>query len=156
MSVASHEDLSMDRDLLATVLDIAGALVVVLAASSHPLCGEKGITPERLALEPFIMREPGSGTRQATERFFAEHSIRPTTRMILGSDETIKQAVAAGLGLAVLSRHVLALDSPSGALRELDAEGFPILRHWNIVHLVGKRLSPLARAFLSELKQARG
>jgi DNA-binding transcriptional LysR family regulator len=130
--------------------------LVVLAPAGHPLCAEKGIAPARLSVEPFILREPGSGTRQATERYFLEHGLRPATRMTLGSDETIKQAVAAGLGLAVLSRHVLALDAPSGALRELDVQGFPLLRQWYAVHLAAKKLSPLATAFLTLLKDSRG
>jgi DNA-binding transcriptional LysR family regulator len=129
--------------------------LVVLAPAGHPLCAEKAIAPARLEDEPFILREPGSGTRQVTERYFMEHEIRPATRMTLGSDETIKQAVAAGLGLAVLSRHVLALDAPSGALRELDVQGFPLLRQWYAVHLAAKRLSPLTTAFLTLLKDAR-
>jgi DNA-binding transcriptional LysR family regulator len=129
--------------------------LVVLAPSGHPLCAEKDIAPARLAREPFILREPGSGTRQITERYFLEHGLRPATRMTLGSDETIKQAVAAGLGLAVLSRHVLALDAPSGALRELDVQGFPLLRQWYAVHLAAKRLSPLATAFLALLTASR-
>jgi DNA-binding transcriptional LysR family regulator len=129
--------------------------LVVLAPAGHPLCAAKDIAPARLESEPFILREPGSGTRQVTERYFLEHSIRPATRMTLGSDETIKQAVAAGLGLAVLSRHVLALDAPSGALRELDVQGFPLLRQWYAVHLAAKRLSPLATAFLTLLTDSR-
>ena len=88
--------------------------LVVLAPAGHPLCAERRIEPARLDSEAFILREPGSGTRQVTERYFADHGINPPTRMTLGSDETIKQACAAGLGLAVLSRHVLALDAPSG------------------------------------------
>ncbi len=126
--------------------------LVVLAPAGHKLCKEKHIAPARLQDEPFILREAGSGTRQAVERYFADHGIRPATRMTLGSDETIKQAVAAGLGLAVLSRHVLDLDAPEGALRELDVLGFPLLRQWNVVHLAAKRLSPLATAFLNSLK----
>jgi DNA-binding transcriptional LysR family regulator len=126
--------------------------LVVLAPASHPLCKERHIAPERLQGEAFIQREPGSGTRQAVERYFVEHGIRPPTRMTLGSDETIKQAVGAGLGLAVLSRHVLDLDAPEGALRELDVRGFPLLRQWYVVHLAAKRLSPLATAFLKSLK----
>ena len=98
--------------------------LVVLAPAGHPLRRRRRIAPSRLEREPFILREPGSGTRQATERYFAEHRIRPATRMTLGSDETIKQAVAAGLGLAVLSRHVLTLDAAEGPLRELDVAGF--------------------------------
>jgi DNA-binding transcriptional LysR family regulator len=126
----------------------------VLAPASHPLCEEKNIAPARLAGEQFILREAGSGTRQAAERFFAEHDIRPATRMTLGSDETIKQVVAAGLGLAVLSRHVLSLDAGAGALREIDVQGFPLLRQWYAVHLAQKKLSPLATAFLTLLRQS--
>ncbi len=75
--------------------------------------------------------------------------------MTLGSDETIKQAVAAGLGLAVLSRHALTLGAAEGPLRELDVAGFPIWRRWYVVYLADKRLSPLARAFLKLLKDSR-
>ncbi len=142
------------EDLDVVAAPFAENPLVVLAPAGHPLCAEKQIAPLRLAREPFILREPGSGTRQATERYFAEHEIRPTTRMTLGSDETIKQAVAAGLGLAVLSRHVLTLDTAAGPLRELDVLGFPLLRKWRVVHLREKKLSPLARAFLALLKES--
>ncbi len=139
-----------DPEVVAT--PIADNPLVVLAPAGHPLCGIERIRPELLAREPFLMREPGSGTRAAAERFFSAHGLRPPTRMTLGSDETIKQAVAAGLGLAVLSRHVLALDSRVGALRELDVAGFPLLRRWYVMHLKDKKLSPLARAFLAALE----
>lgn len=129
--------------------------LVLLSAADHPLARMRGIDPRRLADEPFILREPGSGTRQATERFFRENRIKPPVRMTLGSDETTKQAVAAGLGLAILSRHVLALDSNSAALCELDVQGLPLMRRWYAVYLAGKRLSPAARAFLDTLKKAR-
>ena len=142
-----------DLDVVAT--PFADNPLVVLAPAGHPLCDERRIAPWRLEREPFILREPGSGTRQATERYFAEHKIRPATHMTLGSDEMIKQAVAAGLGLAVLSRHVVTLDPPQGPLRELDVEGFPISRRWYVVYLTDKRLSPLARAFLTLLKESR-
>lgn len=75
--------------------------------------------------------------------------------MSLGSDETIKQVVAAGLGITALSRHVLALDAASGRLRELDAQGFPIQRQWYVAHLQAKKLSPPARAFLDMLRTPR-
>lgn len=141
-----------DMDLVS--VPFADNPLVVLAPAGHPLCGERGVEPARLGREPFILRERGSGTRQATERYFAEHTIRPSTRMTLGSDETIKQAVAAGLGLAVLSRHVFKPGADEG-LRELDVVGFPIVRRWHVVYLADKRLSPLARAFLQLLKDSR-
>jgi LysR family transcriptional regulator, low CO2-responsive transcriptional regulator len=144
------------EDLDVVAAPIAENPLVVLAPAGHPLCDETRIKPARLEREPFILREPGSGTRQATERYFAEHKIRPATRMTLGSDETIKQAVAAGLGLAVLSRHVVTLDTAAGPLRELDVPGFPLRRQWYVVHLREKKVSPLARAFLALLKEGRG
>jgi DNA-binding transcriptional LysR family regulator len=142
-----------ELDIVAT--PFADNPLVVLAPADHPLCDDAAIAPSRLERESFILREAGSGTRQATERYFAEHKIRPATRMTLGSDETIKQAVAAGLGLAVLSRHVLTLGAAEGPLRELDVQGFPIWRRWYVVYLADKRLSPLARAFLKLLKDSR-
>jgi DNA-binding transcriptional LysR family regulator len=126
--------------------------LVVVAAAGHPLCGERAIDPARLAGEPFILREPGSGTRQTSERFFAGHGIVPSARMTLGSDETIKQVAAAGLGLAVLSRHVLTLELASGVLRELDVKGFPLKGQWYVAHLKAKKLSPAATAFVEQLR----
>ena len=142
------------EDLDVVAAPFADNPLIVLAPAGHPLCGERRIAPSRLEREPFILREPGSGTRQATERYFAENNIRPSTRMTLGSDETIKQAIAAGLGLAVLSRHVLTLDAAPGPLREIDVQGFPIARRWYVVRLRGKKLSPLARTFLTLLEES--
>jgi DNA-binding transcriptional LysR family regulator len=142
-----------DMDVVA--FPVAENPLVVIAPADHPLCGELSIAPQRLAEEPFILREAGSGTRQAIERFFSRHGVSPTVRMSLGSDETIKQVVAAGLGLTALSRHVLALDASAGRLRELDVQGFPIRRQWYVAHLAAKKLSPPARAFLEMLKQPR-
>jgi DNA-binding transcriptional LysR family regulator len=142
-------------ELDVVAVPVADNPLVVIAPAGHPLCGEKAIAPRRLAEEPFILREAGSGTRQAIERFFSRHGVSPPVRMSLGSDETIKQVVAAGLGLTALSRHVLALDAASGALRELDVQGFPIHRQWYVAHLAAKKLSPPARAFLDMLTARR-
>lgn len=127
--------------------------LVVLAASSHPLAQEKNISPQRLAEEPFLMREPGSGIRLSTEQFFAERGLRLKVRMELGSNEAIKQAVASGLGIAVLSAHTLALDRNSGELAYLDVQGFPIRRHWYWAYPKDKQLSVVARAFLKFLHE---
>jgi DNA-binding transcriptional LysR family regulator len=97
------------------------------------------------------MREPGSGTRLATERFFAEHGLSVKVRMELGSNEAIKQAVAGGLGVAVLSAHTLALEKISDELVVLDVEGFPIRRQWYAVYARDKQLSVVARTFLDFL-----
>jgi len=128
--------------------------LVVLAPVSHPLAGKKKIALSRLAEEPFILREAGSGTRAATERLFAERGLKMKVRMDLGSNEAIKQAIVGGLGISVLSRHTLALDAPMGQLTILDVEGFPIERHWYFAYPTGKQLSIVARTFLDYLKQA--
>ncbi len=142
------------QDMEVEAFAIAENPLVMVAAPHHPLCAAHDIPAKSLEDEPFLLREPGSGTRQAAERFFAGHKIGPPARMTLGSDETIKQAAAAGLGLAILSRHVLTLELAGGLLRELDVQGFPIVGQWYAAHLKAKRLSPAATAFLQMLKGA--
>lgn len=125
--------------------------LVVIAPADHPLAGKRNIPPTRLAGEPFIMREQGSGTRLVTESFFQELEISVKTRMTLGSNEAVKQAVAGGLGLAVLSQHTLTLDESSGAFAILDVKGFPLLRQWYAVYPKGKRISAVTRAFIEHI-----
>jgi len=124
--------------------------IAVLAAPDHPLAREKKISLERIAQEPWLMREKGSGTRIAIERRFAENGIALHPRLELGSSEAIKQAILAGLGISALSLHTLALNAP-GQFAVLDVEGFPILRHWYAVYPAGRQLSVVARAFLDYL-----
>lgn len=126
--------------------------LVPLAPKTHPLAGQRNIDPAQLAEYPFIMRESGSGTRVAVEDFFSQHDIKPKIRMELGSNEAIKHAIDAGLGLSVLSRHTLALEGEHGRLSVLDVKGFPIPWPWYIGHSRGKRLSVVATAFLEFLK----
>lgn len=125
--------------------------LVIIAPSSHALAGEKNVPLSKLAQEPFLMREPGSGTRLATERFFAEHGITVKVRMELGSNEAIKQAVAGGLGLAVLSAHSLALEKNSDEMAILDVAEFPIRRQWYVAYRSDKQLSVVAQTFLDFL-----
>lgn len=127
--------------------------LVVLAPPDHPLVGETRIPLERLAEEPVLLREPGSGTRLALERHFAEAGLTPRVAMELGSNEAIKQAVLAGLGVSVLSRHTLTLELASGRLALLDVAGFPLQRQWYAVHLENRRLSVPARTFLDFLRE---
>ena len=127
--------------------------LMVVAPADHPLAREKGITPARLAQEPFIMRELGSGTRLSVEKYFAEHGLTLNTRMVLGSDEAVHQAVVDGLGIAVMSQHFLGLEgSRSDAVALLDVDGFPLTRQWHALYPTGKRLTPLARSFLEFLE----
>ena len=99
------------------------------------------------------MREPGSGTRLATENFFRERGLPINFRMELGSNEAIKQAVAGGLGISVLSAHTLALEKSGDELAILDVEGFPIRRQWYVAYSTGKQLSVVAKAFLEFLQK---
>ena len=119
--------------------------IVVIARKDHPLAGIPNIPINRLNDEPFIMRETGSGTRQAVQRLFTEHQVSVRTRLELGSNEAIKQAIAGGLGISALSKHTLISDA--GELTILDIQEFPIPRHWYVSYLAGKQLSIIAEAF---------
>ncbi len=124
--------------------------IVVLAAPGHPLAKEKHIPLARLAQERWVMREAGSGTRKAIERLFREQGLEIRPRLELGSNEAIKQAILAGLGISALSCHALTLHQP-GQFAVLDAEKFPIQRHWYAAYPVGRQVSVVARAFLDFL-----
>jgi len=123
--------------------------LVVIAPSDHPLAAVKGITLERLGKEAFVLREPGSGTRMAMERFFSDHGLELRQSMEMTRNEAIKQSVRAGLGLSVVSMHTIELELETRRLVVLDVEGFPIIRKWYLVYRKGKRLSPIAEAFRS-------
>lgn len=118
--------------------------LVVIAPARHRLAGRRHIAPGELAGERFILREKGSGTRMACDAHFRKLRLRPRVRLELGSNEAIKEAVAGGLGIAVISVH--ALHDPHG-VAVLDVRGFPIGSAWQIVRPRGKRLSPLAEVF---------
>ena len=125
--------------------------LVVLAPVDHPLAKEKNIPISRLSGEPFIMREPGSGTRSSVQTLFDEHGVSVKVRLELGSNEAIKQAIAGGLGISVLSRHTLGLDGATNQITILDVQGFPISRHWYVAYPAGKQLSVVARTFFEYL-----
>ncbi|NKN33097.1 LysR family transcriptional regulator [Marichromatium bheemlicum] len=121
--------------------------LVVIAPPEHPLAGVADIPLARLAEESFVMREPGSGTRQAMERIFAEQGLAIRHGLQMTRNEAVKQAVRSGLGLSVVSLHTIELELETRRLVVLDVEGFPQRRHWFLVYRQGKRLSPAARAF---------
>lgn len=123
--------------------------LVVVARADHPLAHRKNLALSHLQGADFIMREMGSGTRQAVESLFKEHSIEVQVRLELGSNEAIKQAIAGGLGISVLSRHTLITEPLDGELTVLDVAHFPIQRNWYVAHLAGKQLSVIAQAFLA-------
>lgn len=125
--------------------------LVVIAPASHRLVGRESIEMEELVSERFILREKGSGTRLMCDAFFQKHGFEPKLRLELGSNEAIKQSVAGGMGLAVVSRHTLSKHLGDESLGILEVEGFPIHSNWYTVTLKGKRLSPPAVAFLEYL-----
>lgn len=127
--------------------------LVVIASPGHPLAGVKQITLQQLAEETFLVREPGSGTRSAMERIFQEHGIALNAGMVMSTNEAIKQAVQAGMGLGIVSLHTVSLELETGRLAILDVESFPILRHWFVVHRQNKRLSPVAAGFKAFLQE---
>lgn len=121
--------------------------LVVIAPANHPLANEKQISLNELTKYTFVVREQASGTRIAMERFFAKYGVTMTTKMEMTSNEAIKQAVQAGLGLGIVSIHTVNLELETQRLIILDVQNFPILRHWYVVYKRGKRLSAIADAF---------
>jgi DNA-binding transcriptional LysR family regulator len=121
--------------------------LVVIAPPDHALSKVRGIPVKRLEQETFLVREPGSGTRSAMERFFAAHHISLNRGMETDTSEAIKQAVQAGMGLGITSVHTIELELETQRLKILDVQDFPIMRYWHIVHRKHKRLSTVAQAF---------
>ena len=121
--------------------------LVVIAPPDHPLAHSGRIPLRRLLEESFIVREKGSGTRNAIEHFLEQRGQSMTTTMEMSSNEAIKHAVMAGLGLGIVSLHTLEMEFKLGRLAVLNVEGFPILKDWYIVHREGKRFSAAAEAF---------
>ncbi len=127
--------------------------LVVVAPSNHPLAKESRISLDRLAQEPFILREQGSGTREVAQQLFKDHNLDVEVKLDLGSNEAIKQAIIGGLGLSVLSYHTLTSVGATQELTVLNVEGFPIHRQWHVVYPKGKQLSIVATTFLDYLLQ---
>ena len=146
------------REMAARAEPFAPHPLVFIAPAGHELesagsaRAKRGATapvvpPAALAGYPLIVRESASGTRAAMDRFFIHHHVTPTITMEMPSNETIKQAVIAGMGLAFVSLHTIGLEARNGLLHVLRVEGTPVMRAWNVVHLTSKILSPAAEAF---------
>lgn len=120
---------------------------VMIAPPDHPLATQRQIRLAALAPENFIVREEGSGTRASMEQLFAEHRVPFRALMEASSNETIKQAVMAGMGLSFISAHTIGLEIDAGRLAILDVIGLPIVREWYVIQLSEKRLPPIAAAF---------
>ncbi|MEX0268542.1 LysR substrate-binding domain-containing protein [Leptolyngbyaceae cyanobacterium UHCC 1019] len=141
----------LPEELDVTVQPFLENPLVVLAWRNHPLASEVDIPLKRLAEETFIMREPGSGTRKAIQRVFDESGLPLKVKLDLGSNEAIKQAIAGGLGVSVLSLHTLALEGTNSQLTILDVENFPIQGYWYVIYPAGKQLSLIAQTFFDYL-----
>lgn len=119
---------------------------VIIAPPDHRLARRRSISPQEIADETILMREIGSGTRTVAARFLAKHGVKPRIGMEIGSNETIKQAVIAGLGIAFISAHTIAAEIADGRLVVLDVIGLPEIRQWFVVRPAAKRLMPAAGA----------
>ena len=120
---------------------------VIVAAPGHPLAGKRSVALEAAAREPLLTREPGSATRLAMDQAFAESGVVPRLDMEIASNETIKQAVAAGFGLGFLSAHAVQQELALGRLVVIAVKGFPVMRQWYVVQRRDRRLPPVAEAF---------
>lgn len=125
----------------------ADNLLVAIAYPGHPLVGRKRIAPKRLGREPFIAREQGSGTRLACENFFRGHQVSLNIRLELGSHEAVKQAVAAGLGISIVSKSAVQAELASGEIALLNVAGLPLQRQWYVVRPEKKIQTAAAKAF---------
>jgi DNA-binding transcriptional LysR family regulator len=119
---------------------------VLIAPPTHPLSRRRAILPHEITGESLLMREVGSGTRLMAERFLARHAIKPHIGMEIGSNETIKQAVIAGLGIAFISAHTIAAEINDGRLVVLDLVGLPEIRQWFTVRVADRRMMPASGA----------
>ncbi|HEU5003060.1 MAG TPA: LysR substrate-binding domain-containing protein [Actinomycetota bacterium] len=129
--------------------------LIVVGPGDHPLAGEPAFEPARLSRETWLVREPGSGTRETTEEFWAQSQFQVSSLMTLGSNGAVKQSAAAGLGITLISRHAVAAQLASGSLRALPVEGTPLRRSWYVLYPEDNPLSGSASQFL-DLVQSPG
>jgi LysR family transcriptional regulator for metE and metH len=122
---------------------------VIIAPPTHRLARQLGVTLDQLTDETFLLREPGSGTRMLMQRLFGD--AMPQRRIEMGTNETIKQAVMAEMGIALLSAHTIAAEVEAGRIAVLDVQGMPMVRRWYVVARQDKRLLPAARALWDHL-----
>ncbi|MBW7902372.1 MAG: LysR family transcriptional regulator [Rhodocyclaceae bacterium] len=127
---------------------------VLVGPSGHPLRDARGFDLHELRSETFLLREEGSGSRRVAEEMFKNHLFSPARTISMGSNETIKQAVMAGMGISLLSLHTLPLELKTGEVSILRAVGTPVERTWYVVHMNAKRLMPACREFRGFLMEA--
>jgi DNA-binding transcriptional LysR family regulator len=125
--------------------------IVVIAASADPLAKQHNVSLNDLKNRRFILREPGSGTRMAADQHFRKKKFRADIRLALGSNEAVKESVAGGLGIGVISQYALHGHQKEHGVRVIDVDEFPLKSSWHLVHLAAKNLSPIALAFKAHL-----
>lgn len=135
------------RELETVAEPFAKHPLVLIASPTHPLACSRRIRLKQLATEHFLIREEGSGTRASMERVFRERGVPFRVSMEVSSNETIKQAVMADMGISFISSHTVGLELAAGKLVVLDVVGLPIVRDWYVIHLRDKRLAPIPTAF---------
>lgn len=127
--------------------------IVVISSTANQLAKKSKVKLSELAQERFILREKGSGTRMVGDLFFRKKKFKPDIRLELGSNEALKESVAAGLGLGLVSSYALHGHVKEHGVCIIDVEGFPLPSSWHIVHPARKKLSPLALAFKQHLEK---
>ena len=135
------------RELATRAEPFASHPHVIVTPPDHPLVKAGHAPAAALADYEFLIREEGSGTRAAMEKFFADHRLAPRVAMEMTSNETIKQAVMAGMGISFLSLHTIGLELKAGLIAVPDIEDLPLAKRWYIVNTLAKTLSPAAEAF---------
>jgi DNA-binding transcriptional LysR family regulator len=135
------------RELETVAEPFAKHPLVLIASPTHPLADKRRIRLSQLAAESFLIREEGSGTRASMERVFGDRGVPIRVSMEVSSNETIKQAVMADMGISFISSHTVGLELAAGKLVILDVVGLPIIRDWYVIHLRDKRLAPIPAAF---------
>ncbi len=130
--------------------------IVVIAPLAHPLTKQRDIRLKDLASYRFILRETGSGTRMVADQYFRQRKFSPDVRLELGSNEAVKESVAGGLGIGVISRHALHGMNKEHGVKVVAVDGFPLPSAWHVVHHAGQKLSPVASAFKRHLHQSIG
>jgi LysR family transcriptional regulator, putative pyruvate carboxylase regulator len=129
--------------------------IIAVAPPEHPLCSRESLNLQDLTAWPLLIREAGSGTRQACEDYCHQKRAHFPHTLEVGSMEGQCEGVLAGLGLALLPRHAVRRELACGALRELQVAELPLLRSWCLVHPRGKHLSPVAQAFFAFVRDQR-
>ena len=125
--------------------------IVLIAASADPLAKQKNVTMGDLKSRRFILRESGSGTRMTADQYFRRKKFRPDIRLELGSNEAVKESVAGGLGIGVISQYALHGHQKEHGVRVVEVDEFPLKSSWHLVHLAAKNLSPIAQAFKAHI-----